>query len=58
VGGQPLEISEHDRRPENVPATTPMRLVDEGDGVAAVADADMPVLTTDMVRDTLERIRR
>ena len=40
------------------PAATLMRLVDEGDGVAAVADADMPVLTTDMVRDTLERIRR
>ncbi len=32
-----------------------MRLVDEGDGVAGVADADMPVLTADMVRDTLER---
>ena len=41
-----------------VPATTPMRLVDEGDGVAAVADADMPVLTVGMVRDTLERVRR
>jgi hypothetical protein len=35
-----------------------MRLVDEGDGVAAVADADMPVLTADMVRDTLECTRR
>jgi hypothetical protein len=35
-----------------------MRLVDEGDGVAAVADADMPVLTAEIVRDTLERIRR
>jgi hypothetical protein len=35
-----------------------MRLVDEGDGVAAIADGDMPVLTTDMVRDTLERVRR
>ena len=35
-----------------------MRLVDEGDGVAAVADADMPVLTADMVRDTLEHTRR
>jgi hypothetical protein len=35
-----------------------MRLVDEGDGVAATADADMPVLTADMVRDTLERVRR
>jgi hypothetical protein len=35
-----------------------MRLVDEGDGVAAVAGAEMPVLTADLVRDTLERIRR
>ena len=41
-----------------MPASTPMRLVDEGDGVAAVADAEMPVLTADMVRDTLERTRR
>jgi AbrB family looped-hinge helix DNA binding protein len=58
TAGQPLEITEQDGRLEIVPAATPMRLVDEGDGVAAVADADMPVLTTDMVRDTLERIRR
>jgi hypothetical protein len=35
-----------------------MRLVDEGDGAAAVAEVDMPVLTADVVRDTLERIRR
>jgi hypothetical protein len=28
-----------------VPASTPMRLVDEGDGVAAAAGTDMPVLT-------------
>ena len=41
-----------------MPAATPMRLVDEGDGVAATADADMPVLTADIVRDTLERVRR
>ncbi len=58
TAGQPLEITEQDGRLEIVPAATPMRLVDEGDGVAAVADADMPVLTTGMVRDTLERIRR
>jgi AbrB family looped-hinge helix DNA binding protein len=58
TAGQPLEITEQDGRLEIVPAATPMRLVDEGDGVAAVADADMPVLTTDMVRDTLDRIRR
>jgi AbrB family looped-hinge helix DNA binding protein len=56
--GQPLEIAERDGRLEIVPAPTPMRLVDEGDGVVAVADIEMPVLTTEMVRDTLERTRR
>ncbi len=33
-----------DGRLEIVPAPTPMRLVDEGDGVTAVADVEMPVL--------------
>lgn len=58
TAGQTLEIAEKDGRLEIVPAPTPMRLVDEGDGVVAVADADMPVLTEDAVRETLERIRR
>lgn len=35
-----------------------MRLVDDGEGVVAVADSEMPVLTEDMVRATLERVRR
>jgi len=43
---------------EIVPAPTPMRLAGEGDGVAAVADVEMPVLTAAMVRETLERTRR
>ncbi len=58
TAGQPLEIAERDGRLEIVPAPTPMKLVDEGDGVVAVAEADMPVLTADLVRDTLERTRR
>jgi AbrB family looped-hinge helix DNA binding protein len=58
TAGQPLEIAERDGRLEIVPAPTPMRLVDEGDGVVAVADMTMPVLTAEMVRDTLERTRR
>ena len=58
AAGQPLEIVERDGRLEIVPAPTPMRLVDEGEGVAAVADAEMPVLTAAMVRETLERVRR
>ena len=58
TAGQPLEIAERDGHLEIVPAAIPMRLVDEGDGVTAVAGEDMPVLTTEVVRDTLERIRR
>jgi AbrB family looped-hinge helix DNA binding protein len=60
TAGQPLEIVERDGRLELVPAPTPMSLVDKGDGVVAVVDVDMdmPVLTADMVRDTLERTRR
>lgn len=58
TAGQLLEITERDGRLEIAPAPTPMNLVDEGDGVVAVAEADMPVLTADLVRDTLERTRR
>jgi AbrB family looped-hinge helix DNA binding protein len=58
TAGQPLEIVERDGALEIVPAPTPMRLVDEGDGVVAVTDVEMPVLTAEMVRDTLERTRR
>jgi AbrB family looped-hinge helix DNA binding protein len=57
TAGQVLEIAERDGRLEIAPARTPMRLADEGDSVAAVADAEMPVLTAAMVRDTLERTR-
>ena len=58
TAGQVLEIAERDGRLEIAPAPMPMRLVDEGDGVAAIADVEMPVLTAAMVRETLERIRR
>lgn len=58
AAGQPLEIVERDGHLEIAPAPTPMRLVDDGDGVVAVADAEMPALTEDMVRDVLERTRR
>ncbi|MCK9925449.1 AbrB/MazE/SpoVT family DNA-binding domain-containing protein [Frankia sp. AgPm24] len=58
TAGQSLEIVERDGRLEIVPAPTPMTLVDEGEGVVAVAGTDMPVLTADLVRTTLERTRR
>lgn len=58
TSGQPLDVISRDGRLEIVPAATPMRLVDEGEGPVAVADAEVPELTAEMVRDTLERTRR
>ncbi|MGH3739272.1 MAG: AbrB/MazE/SpoVT family DNA-binding domain-containing protein [Micromonosporaceae bacterium] len=58
VAGQPLEVEERNGRLEIVPAPTAMKLVDDGDGVVAVAEVDMPVLTADVVRETLEKVRR
>ena len=58
VPGQPLDVLVRDGRLEIAPAPTPMRLVEEGEGVVAVADVEMPPLTSDLVRDTLEQVRR
>lgn len=58
TAGTELELSVVDRRIElDVPAT-PLRLEDAEVGVVAVADREMPVLTAEIVRDTLERVRR
>ena len=56
--GTELELRVVDRRIEIEVPATPMRLEDHGHGVVAVTDRPMPVLTTDMVRDTLENVRR
>lgn len=56
--GQILEVAERDGRLELAPEPTPMRLVDHGDGVVAETDVEMPVLTAETVRETLERTRR
>lgn len=58
TAGQPLDVVARDGRLEIVPAPTPMRLVDDGEGSAAAADVEMPELTADMVRDVLEQTRR
>lgn len=39
-------------------APTSMRLKKRGKGVVAVPDAELPALTSEQVRDTLERVRR
>jgi AbrB family looped-hinge helix DNA binding protein len=56
--GQPLEIRAADGRLEIEIASTPMQLRKRGKGVVAVPDAELPPLTVDQVRDTLERVRR
>ena len=56
--GQSLEIRAGDGRLEIEIASTPMQLKKRGKGVVAVPDAELPPLTVEQVRDTLERIRR
>lgn len=56
--GQVLEIRAGDGRLEIEIAATPMRLQKRGKGVVAIPDAELPPLTADQVRETLERVRR
>jgi AbrB family looped-hinge helix DNA binding protein len=56
--GQALEIRAGDGRLEIEVAPTPMQLKKRGKGVVAVPGAELPTLTGDLVRETLERIRR
>ena len=54
----PLEIRAGDGRLEIEIAATPMHLRKRGKGMVAVPDGDLPTLTGDLVRETLERVRR
>ncbi|MFP3901442.1 MAG: AbrB/MazE/SpoVT family DNA-binding domain-containing protein [Acidimicrobiia bacterium] len=56
--GQPVEISVRDGRLEIEPVLTPLRLMRRESHLVAVPDVDIPPLTSDIVRDTLERVRR
>jgi AbrB family looped-hinge helix DNA binding protein len=56
--GQPLEIRAGDGRLEIEIAPTPMQLKKRGKGVVAVPKEALPELTTEQVRDALERVRR
>lgn len=56
--GQTLEMRVGDGKIEIEIAATPMKLVRRGKGVVAVADAELPPLTAELVRETLERVRR
>lgn len=56
--GQSLEIRAADGRLEIEVAATPMGLKKRGKGFVAVPEADLPALTADQVRETLEKVRR
>ena len=56
--GQVLDVRVSDGRLEVDVSPTPMTLKRRGKGVVAVPDEDLPALTADAVRDTLERVRR
>ena len=56
--GQALEIRAGEGRLEIEIAATAMQLKRRGKGMVAVPDANLPPLTADLVRDTLERVRR
>ena len=56
--GQLLDIRAGDGRLEIDIAPTPMQLTKRGKGVIAVPKDKLPPLTSDQVRDTLERVRR
>ena len=56
--GQALEMRAGDGRLEIEIAATPMQLRKRGKGVVAVPESELPPLTAEQVRDTLERVRR
>jgi AbrB family looped-hinge helix DNA binding protein len=57
-GGSEVEIALVDGRLEIDLIPTPVRLERRNGRLVAVADREMPPLTAEMVRDTLEKIRR
>jgi AbrB family looped-hinge helix DNA binding protein len=56
--GQALEIRAGDGRLEIEVAATPMTLQKRGKDVVAIPEIELPKLTADAVRETLEQIRR
>jgi len=57
-GGTEVEISLVDGRIEIDRIPTPVRLERRNGRLVAIADREMPPLTAEMVRETLEKIRR
>ena len=58
AGGRALEIREREGHLEIEPVATPMSLVKRRGGRVAVPARKLPPLTDEIVRETLEHIRR
>lgn len=56
--GRVVDIRERDGRIEIEPAAVPMSLVRRAGGLVAVPDENLPSLTDEVVRATIERTRR
>jgi AbrB family looped-hinge helix DNA binding protein len=57
-GNEQVEITERDGRIEIEPAPTDVELVREGSVLVARPDGPLPPLTDEIVRETLDRVRR
>ena len=58
AGGRQIEIREREGVIEIEPAATPMRLEKRRGRLVSFPDRELPPLTDDLVRATLERTRR
>lgn len=58
LGGRAIDIRERDGHLEIEPAPTPMTLVRRGRVRVAVPARKLPALTDEIVRDTIEQLRR
>ena len=58
AAGQQLELRAVDGRLEGEVPATPMRLEERDGDLVAVTDAELPRLTPELVRETLEQTRR
>ena len=58
TAGQEVEVVLRDGNVEVAPAPSAVRLERRGNITVAVTDDPVPTLTTEQVRDTLERVRR
>lgn len=58
TGGQKIEVRERDGAIEIEPSATPMRLEQRDGHLVAVPEHELPVLADDLVRATLEKVRR